>query len=622
MLQHQQESPLQQQIASYRTDLQQARQVIAWLPKLASSRILRVPEQFASITQAMTAAKPGDTILVQSGEYHESVTVPTAKSSIRILAEGQVILQGEGRLPSAFVIQGNHIEIQGFTIREYIRSGIQISGVFGCRLIRNTIEETLLGNGIRLLAGSFGNLIRNNRIAKSRMDAVDLRGKNNYFVNNDIVDNRGLGIHLRALGNYVIQNRITHNDKGGIVDRSGLNLIYKNEVSHNGFEGIHETSGFGGAAIPANSIAHNERSGIRLDIRDNIILDNSIINNGKSGILADGKRNVLQENVIAGNPDSGVKLTSGGNLALRNDLQGNDPFDIVSLSRRNTFIENACQSSTPQRICRNNGNSFHQVLRVPQQFSTIAEAVAAALPDATILVRGGLYRESVTIPPGKSSIRLIADGKQVILDGQGRHSVGIAIQANNVVIQGFRIFNYVTAGILDSGIANKLLYNTILLITQGNGIALSRAFSTLIWRNRIIRARQNGISILAMNSWCLENDIMKNGANGILTAEISTVGNAIAGNRINNNGQDGIADSAGFNLLLDNSISGNGRDGIHELSGAGFASILGNDLTLNSRFGAELNNDGSFASDNRILNNQQANVHITGQYNVIERSLS
>lgn len=612
---------LQREIDSYRTDLQRARQATVRLPKKASSRILRVPQDFPTISDAVSVAEPGDTILVKPGKYHEAVIIPSNKSSIRILAKRLVILNGRKRLSTAFTIQGNNIEIRGFTIRNYVKSGIQISGAFGCRLISNNIERTSLGNGIRMIAGSFSNLIWKNRITESRMDAIDMRGKNNYIVDNDLSNNRGLGVHLRALGNYVIQNRIYNNNKNGITDRTGLNLIFHNEVAHNGFNGIHETSGFGGAAIPYNRIFDNLLNGIRLDTRDSIILQNAIDNNNQSGVLVNGRRNVLQDNTIINNHDEGVKLTNSGNLLLRNDLRANSPFDIVSLNRRNTFIGNSCQTSLPPGLCRSYGKYSHKVLRVPQQFPSITAAVTAAAPGATILVGDGVYRESVTIPAAKSSIRLIADGKRVILDGQGSLSAAFTIRADNVEIYGFRIFNYVTAGLLDSGIANKLIHNTILLITQGNGITLNRAFSTLIWRNRIIRANQNGISILAMNTWCLENEILKSGANGVLTTEINTVGNTITGNRINNSVLDGISDSAGFNLLLNNSISGNGGDGIHERrSGAGFASILDNNLTLNGRNGLELNNNGNFAANNSILNNKLSNIRITGQYNVIEQN--
>lgn len=615
------DSLLQQEIRSYHTDLHQARQVIANLPQKASSRILYVPGDLPTISAAVHAAKPGDTILVSSGQYQEAVTIPSDKASIRILGEGHVILNGAEHLPSAFIIKGNHIEINGFTIRNYVQSGIKISGAFGCRLVSNHIERTTLGNGIRMVVGSFSNLIWKNRVTNCYLDAINLRGKNNYIVGNDLSDNRRLGILLRALGNYVIHNRISNNGRDGIIDHTGLNLIFNNDVTHNGSNGVHETGGLGGAAIPSNRITNNFLNGIQLDTRDTMILGNSISNNRMSGVFTNGRRNVLQNNTISTNDDSGVTLTKSGNLLLQNDLQGNSPFDIVNLNHRNSFMENRCETSLPYGLCHSDRGSFHNVLEVPQQFSSIAAAVEAATPGSTILVKDGIYRETVSIPAAKSSIRLIADGNEVVLDGQGVLNTGFTILANNVEIQGFRISNYVTAGIHNSGISNKLLQNTIVLITQGNGITLNRAFSTLIWQNHISRASQNGISILAMNTWCLENEISQNGANGVLTTGVSTVGNTITGNRIYSNGLDGIADSAGFNLLLNNNISHNKGNGIHEISGAGYASILRNHLTHNFVHGLELTNDGNFASHNLIRENQISNIHITGQFNVLENNL-
>ncbi|GMA62064.1 hypothetical protein [Alicyclobacillus fastidiosus] len=90
------------------------------------SSVIHVPRDFPTISAAVTAASAGDTILVQRGVYRESVTIPSSKSHIRIIANGTpVILDGGNNLGTGFTMMADHVEIQGFTIRDFKRAGIR-----------------------------------------------------------------------------------------------------------------------------------------------------------------------------------------------------------------------------------------------------------------------------------------------------------------------------------------------------------------------------------------------------------------------------------------------------------------------------------------------------------------
>jgi pectin methylesterase-like acyl-CoA thioesterase len=65
--------------------------------------VIAVPDDFATIQEAVDAAAPGDLILISPGTYNEAVDVATDNLTIRGLDRNTVVLDGELELttPSA-----------------------------------------------------------------------------------------------------------------------------------------------------------------------------------------------------------------------------------------------------------------------------------------------------------------------------------------------------------------------------------------------------------------------------------------------------------------------------------------------------------------------------------------
>jgi pectinesterase len=79
---------------------------------------LSVPSQYSTIQAAINAAKSGDVISIANGTYNEQVTIPSSKTSIKIVGASQtgVILQA-GNGQTALTIHGTDITISYMTIR-------------------------------------------------------------------------------------------------------------------------------------------------------------------------------------------------------------------------------------------------------------------------------------------------------------------------------------------------------------------------------------------------------------------------------------------------------------------------------------------------------------------------
>ena len=125
------------------------------------------------------------------------------------------------------------------------------------------------------------------------------------------------------------------------------------------------------------------------------------------------------------------------------------------------------------------------IIYVPENYSTIQQAVDNASDGCTIIVGDGIYRENVVI---NKNITLTV-GSSPIIDGMG--GIGIWIQANNTLIENMTITNCSTGIYVhnDSFTIHgvTLLNNTICNATGNNayGIYLLNATDSMIINNHI-----------------------------------------------------------------------------------------------------------------------------------------
>ena len=98
----------------------------------AAAGTLLVPQQFSTIQAAVSAAKPGDTVLVSAkpkgGVYNEAVTIMTP--SIILQGQGNPIIDGTGlgvaapvssgssfTYPNGINILASHVAVRGLTVQ-------------------------------------------------------------------------------------------------------------------------------------------------------------------------------------------------------------------------------------------------------------------------------------------------------------------------------------------------------------------------------------------------------------------------------------------------------------------------------------------------------------------------
>lgn len=215
------------------------------------------------VTEGIKMASDGDTVIVSAGHYQEE-TIDINKS-ILLLANGEVILDGQGKIEIITVTKG-HVTIDGFhiinsgnqsmrdiagikvlacryvTIRnntvDNCNFGIYLSNTVGCKVQHNTmhgnsLRDKTIGNGIHVWKGD-SVLIENNHSSYQR-DGIYFEFVTNSLIRNNLSEkNMRYGLHFMfSHSNTYESNRFTGNGAGVAVMYSHNVTMHHNSFDHN-----------------------------------------------------------------------------------------------------------------------------------------------------------------------------------------------------------------------------------------------------------------------------------------------------------------------------------------------------------------------------------------------------
>ena len=253
----------------------------------AQPRTITVPDDYATIQEAIDASTNGDAIYVKEGTYPDSISID---KSISLIGENPATTKiiGDYRLNGTVVlIQHNYASITGFTIQpsaySYSRKGVHLLHVTHCSISDNIF----LDNGIGVwLYESSENKITGNTINGS--------------------DNRSYGI---------------------LADYSPNNMISNNQITDNHF-GI-SLSQSDGNTLHNNTIKNNHRIGLNI-ISNNNNISNNLVSDQQTGITLLGKNNILKANKINNNTDSNFNIewnTSWDASDFENDIDSSNTIN-------------------------------------------------------------------------------------------------------------------------------------------------------------------------------------------------------------------------------------------------------------------------------------------------------
>jgi len=370
------------------------RQAVALLlvaAPLSAQRSLHVgaTEVYRTITAAVTAAKRGDTVVVDSGVYREPTIV--LDKSIALVGNRRPILDGENKR-GLILVTADDVTVTGLVLRNVgttfveDRAAIRVSETHGCAIEHNRIENGFFGIYLARVTDCrvSANTIRGAATRETEAgNAIHLWTSRRITVEGNEISGHRDGIYLE----FVHDSRIAGNTSASNL-RYGLHFMYsdgcryeQNTFRHNGsgvavmytkvvtMIGNHFVDNWGAAAY-----------GLLLKEVSDARLDHNVFARNTTGLFADGANRIIATaNDFTGNGWAlRLEASTGDGRFERNNFSGNT-FDVTTNSRSpsTTFAGNYWDEYRGYDLDRDGtGDVPHRPVRL---FSVIAEHHPASL---------------------------------------------------------------------------------------------------------------------------------------------------------------------------------------------------------------------------------------------------
>ena len=281
-----------------------------------------------SIMDAVQLAKPGDTIQIMPGNYHETVYID--KDDIHVIGvikEGErATLDGKDLLNDAILYSGNNIIIENLLITRYKGNGIMGQAGNNFEIRNNIIVDTGV-YGIFPQLGKNG-LVEYNVISGIEDAAIYVGMSDNIHVAyNDVFDSVA-GIEIENSRHAIVENNYVHNNTGGILAFITPGLPIKTTfdvIIRNNFISANNHKNFGAPGSTVGGIPAG--TGILIMAADDVIVEGNIISDNKTaGILITDHHNAPNVTIDPESDPVPDRVMILDNLMLNN---GYDTIDEV-----------------------------------------------------------------------------------------------------------------------------------------------------------------------------------------------------------------------------------------------------------------------------------------------------
>ena len=278
---------------------------------------------YNTIMEGVNHAISGDTIIVDGGDYYESVTM---KEGIYLIGSGALVTNIIVTQTNAAVIFNNitKAEISGFTIKNDANY-LPLSPIFICEssspVIKNNCIKCLFppGDALFPIWNNSSPLLENNYIKDVWIDI----SHSNATIRNNFIENSNFNnincyneSNSTITGNTLI-GTLNVNNASSVIRNNKFITIPTGEVGIN-LNNASNTSISNNIVVDSSSFG----TGISITNSSNIIAtNNTILSHGK-GITEKGSTASFYNNIVSGNNDFGIQVSNSSQIDY-NDVWGN-----------------------------------------------------------------------------------------------------------------------------------------------------------------------------------------------------------------------------------------------------------------------------------------------------------
>jgi parallel beta-helix repeat protein len=271
---------------------------VVWAYVGTEQGIVKVPDYYPTIQEAVDSAAPGDIVQVSAGTYNEAVYVPYYQHNLSLVGDSRetTVINGSSPIWGIWPVHtdADNFRISGFTLQNsgcYERDGWvlqEYAGIFlylanNCTITDNAIHD----NHYAIVFMSYGNTITGNRIFSSEYVGIIGVEQNTRCttISGNSVESSGIGIVLAAFNgasgrSTITNNLVKGNDEGIELWDDALVLVEGNRIIENTIAGITFCVWETGNVFRANHVRDN---GVAISFQygatDNAIYWNNFVNN-------------------------------------------------------------------------------------------------------------------------------------------------------------------------------------------------------------------------------------------------------------------------------------------------------------------------------------------------------
>ena len=258
---------------------------VAALPQAGATEIkVGAREQYRTISQAVSAANPGDTILIGPGTYVENVVVNKQITLASTKGAASTTVKAADTNKAVFSLSGTDIKIQGLTVTGG-NNGVVFAKASNCILTKCAVNGNVFGV---YLAGATANLVSDNNLNNNGFGIYLDVSSGNRLSNNTASYEKGGGgraslsdgIYMfNSRANNVTGNELNSNNNFGVsLYQSKSNVFSRNALSSNAQFGVRLRDGSDSNTFVYNAFRANAENGVLIgNSRDNVFYFNNFL---------------------------------------------------------------------------------------------------------------------------------------------------------------------------------------------------------------------------------------------------------------------------------------------------------------------------------------------------------